>query len=79
MKILPNKQARAMFAIYAFCRIVDDIADEIKNKIKRERLLNEWELSIKNIFRKQTTENSVKENFFSIKDLILKKRFFIDY
>ena len=34
MKILPNKQARAMFAVYAFCRIVDDIADEITNKIK---------------------------------------------
>ena len=35
MKILPKKQARAMFAVYAFCRIVDDIADDIKNEIKR--------------------------------------------
>ena len=39
MKILPIKQARGMFAVYAFCRIVDDIADEIRNKIKREKLL----------------------------------------
>ena len=60
MKILPNKQARAMFAVYAFCRIVDDIADEIKNKIKREKLLKEWELSIKNLFLKQIAKSSVE-------------------
>ena len=50
MKILPIKQARAMFAVYAFCRIVDDIADEIKNKIKREKVdanfLMRWEYII---------------------------------
>ena len=78
MKILPNKQARAMFAVYAFCRIVDDIADEIKNKIKREKLLKEWELSIKNLFLKQTTKNSVeRELLFSIKEFNLEKKDFL--
>ena len=78
MKILPNKQARAMFAIYAFCRIVDDIADEIKNKTKREKLLKEWELSIKNLFIKQTTKNSVeRELLFSIKEFNLEKKDFL--
>ena len=78
MKILPSKQARAMFAVYAFCRIVDDIADEIKNKIKREKLLKEWELSIKNLFLKQTTKNSVeRELLYSIKKFNLEKKDFL--
>ena len=78
MKILPSKQARAMFAVYAFCRIVDDIADEIKDKIKREKLLKEWELSIKNLFLKQTTKNSVeRELLFSIKEFNLEKKDFL--
>ena len=78
MRVLPKKQARAMFAVYAFCRIVDDIADEIKNKIKREKLLKEWELSIKNLFLKQITKNSVeRELLFSIKEFNLEKKDFL--
>ena len=78
MKILPNKQTRAMFAVYSFCRIVDDIADEIKDKIKREKLLKEWELSIKNLFLKQKTKNSVeRELLFSIEEFNLEKKDFL--
>ena len=78
MKILPKKQSRAMFAIYAFCRIVDDIADDIKNKIKRENLLQEWELIIKNLFFKKVTKNSVeRELLFSIKEFNLEKKDFL--
>ena len=29
------KKKRAMFSIYAFCRMVDDIADELDNKRER--------------------------------------------
>ena len=53
MKILPKDQARAMFSIYAFCRVVDDFADEIKNKKIRERLLKKWELSINNSLKQK--------------------------
>ena len=78
MKILPKKQTRAMFAVYSFCRIVDDIADEIKDKIKREKLLKEWELSIKNLFLKQKTKNSVeRELLFSIEEFNLEKKDFL--
>ena len=78
MKILPKKKTRAMFAIYAFCRIVDDIADDIKNKNKREKLLKEWEYSILNIFKSQTTKNSVeRELLFSIKEFKLEKKDFL--
>ena len=29
MRILPKSQRRAMFAVYAFCRDVDDIVDKV--------------------------------------------------
>ena len=37
MNILEKKRRRAMFAIYAFCRTVDDIADS--DKSKKEKLI----------------------------------------
>ena len=36
------RKKRAMFSIYAFCRIVDDIADEIKNKRLKIEKLKSW-------------------------------------
>ena len=66
-----------MFAIYAFCRIVDDIADDIKNKNKREKLLKEWEYSILNILRVKLQKIQLKENyFFLLKNLNLRKKIF---
>ena len=32
MRCLPEFKRRAMFSIYAFCRVVDDIADEKSTK-----------------------------------------------
>ena len=40
MNVLDSERKRAMFSIYAFCRIVDDIADEIKNKKNKIEKLN---------------------------------------
>ena len=37
MNVLDSKKKRAMFSIYAFCRIVDDIADELDNKGKKSQ------------------------------------------
>ena len=28
MRLMPKREREAMFAIYAFCRVVDDIADD---------------------------------------------------
>ena len=38
MRILPEKQREAMFALYGFCRAVDDIADERGPATAAERL-----------------------------------------
>jgi len=43
MKLMPRAEREAMFAIYAFCRMVDDIADDGKGtREERFAALNEW-------------------------------------
>ncbi len=43
MKLMPKAEREAMFAIYAFCRMVDDIADDgIGTRDERFAALNEW-------------------------------------
>jgi phytoene synthase len=42
MRILPPARRQAMFAIYAFCRVVDDIADGDAPEAEKRRQLAEW-------------------------------------
>ena len=36
MRILPRAQREAMFEIYSFCRLVDDVADCFAELVSRE-------------------------------------------
>jgi presqualene diphosphate synthase len=50
MRILPAPRREAMYAIYAFCRVVDDIADEpdrVENKLMR---LDQWRDEIARLY-----------------------------
>ena len=59
MRFMPYRKRKAMFAIYAFCRIVDDIADEPGDKGDKNDNLNEWEKDIKSMYSGEiTTLNS---------------------
>ena len=42
MRILPPAQREAMFEIYAFCRAVDDIADDPGAREPRQAALEQW-------------------------------------
>ncbi len=56
MRVLPPDRRAAMYAIYAFCRIVDDIADEetpFDDKLPR---LSEWREIIAGLYRGETAE-----------------------
>jgi squalene synthase HpnD len=48
MRILPEKQREGMFALYGFCREVDDIADDRGPATAAERLarLEQWRIDI---------------------------------
>ena len=47
---LSPEKRRAMMALYAFCREVDDIADEIKEKEVAVRKLAFWQEEVDKVF-----------------------------
>ena len=50
MRILPRAQRDAMFEIYAFCRAVDDIADEGGPRDERFAALEQWRADIDGLY-----------------------------
>jgi phytoene synthase len=50
MRFLPPAKRQAMFAVYAFCREVDDIADEPGQIEHKRRALQEWRDEIDRLF-----------------------------
>jgi phytoene synthase len=51
MKVLPAPRRDAMYALYAFCRVVDDIADEPAPFEQKETELNAWRERIAGLYR----------------------------
>jgi len=49
--VLPAEQRRAMFAIYAFCRAVDDVADGRDDRQARLADLARWRMDVEALFR----------------------------
>lgn len=50
MWLLPKQRRQAMFAVYAFCREVDDIADEPAPEAEKRARLAEWRAEIERIY-----------------------------
>jgi squalene synthase HpnD len=50
MRILPRAQREAMFEIYSFCRLVDDVADSTAPHAERRRDLSAWRARIQAIY-----------------------------
>lgn len=50
MKVLPRDRRAAMYAIYAFCRIVDDVADEPAPLPHKLAGLDDWRRRIERVF-----------------------------
>jgi presqualene diphosphate synthase len=50
MRLLPEPRREAMYAIYAFCREVDDIADEENPLAVKQAALDEWRREIDRIY-----------------------------
>jgi presqualene diphosphate synthase len=53
MRVLPPDRRNAIYAIYAFCRIVDDIADEDGALSDKLRALAEWRARVSGLYRGQ--------------------------
>ena len=51
MRVLPKAEREAMFAVYAFCRAVDDIADDISGpREARQAGLDAWRADIEALY-----------------------------
>jgi presqualene diphosphate synthase len=50
IRMLPEKKRRAMFAVYAFCREVDDIADEPGESCIKSARLEAWRQELNRLF-----------------------------
>jgi len=55
MVILPKARREAMYALYAFCREVDDIADDGATFEVRTQGLQQWRQRISDLFKGQTS------------------------
>jgi phytoene synthase len=56
MAILPKERREGMYALYAFCRVVDDIADESPSPEIAAKGLQEWRVRIADAFRGTATD-----------------------
>ncbi len=54
MRVLPPDRRHAMYAIYAFCRIVDDIADEEGELDAKRRELAAWRDKVSGLYHGRT-------------------------
>src|SRR6185503_6476368 len=50
MRILPRAQREAMFEIYSFCRLVDDVADSTAPHAERRQELAQWREDIEAMY-----------------------------
>ena len=50
MRILPPDRRQAMYAIYAFCRLVDDVADEPAPMEAKREGLGQWRERVASVF-----------------------------
>ncbi len=87
---LPKNQKRSMFALYAFCRLVDDIADELAkiNFVDASQQLEKFHEIIENIFNNNNNKIKIFEDnnyafiaeelTFAINNFSLEKIYFLD-
>ena len=60
MRILPRAQREAMFEIYSFCRLVDDVADSTEPHAQRRRGLAEWRARIEAVYAGRPARNCAR-------------------
>ncbi len=61
MRILPKPQRDAMYAVYAFCRLVDDVADEGGPRPARHAALERWRADIDALYAGSLPRESLRD------------------
>ena len=77
MRVLPKPRRDAMFAIYAFCREVDDIADEGGTPAQKQAALQDWRDEIDRLYAGQPTYPTARALLGPVADYKLPKDEFL--
>jgi phytoene synthase len=77
MRILPPDQRHAMYAIYAFCRIVDDIADDDSDFATKLPRLLAWRERVAGLFRGQADGPVTRSLVVAVNRFTLRQEDFI--
>jgi len=77
MRLLPEARREAMFAIYAFCREVDDIADEGGTQAEKQAGLAEWRLEIDRLYAGSPQHPIALALLQPMRDFVLRREDFL--
>ncbi len=77
MRVMPKAGRDAMYAIYAFCREVDDVADEPGETTDKLRQLAEWRVEIDRLYEGSPTVPTTKALLAPVRDFALPKAEFL--
>jgi phytoene synthase len=76
MRVLPPDRRQAMYAIYAFCRIVDDIADDDESPCRATRL-QEWRERIAGLYGGKSDDPVTRVLLSAVKRFGLRQQDFL--
>ena len=76
MRILPKPQREAMYEVYSFCRLVDDIADEGGPRPERHQALERWRTDIDAIYAGGTPRPALARLATAIRQFGLERKDF---
>jgi len=77
IRLLPRPRREAMYAIYAFCREVDDIADEGGSPAEKQRGLAAWREEIERLYAGRPTQPTSRALLCPVRDYALPKDEFL--
>ena len=79
MRILPPDRRYGMYAVYAFCRLVDDVADdELGDPADRSRRLEEWRARIARLYAGEARDGIDRVLMATIRHFDLRQQDFND-
>ena len=78
MRVMPKAGRDAMYAIYAFCREVDDVADEPSDELDKLVQLAEWRAEIERLYEGRPTRLTTRALLGPIRAFDLPKSEFLE-
>ncbi|WP_417518141.1 presqualene diphosphate synthase HpnD [Minwuia sp.] len=78
MKILPEDGRRAMYGVYAFCREIDDIADEPGTEQAKRDGLDKWRKEVERLYQGQPEDLTMVALLPAVEAYDLPKQEFIE-